>query len=192
MSEPLRRATPLRGEGGAGQPCRVAVAGNRTWLTADSLAVGCRDFPSVKAALTDSRTYRTHPCSGPRSGYSHPRSGIDSFHRVPHIPVVYMVAPRQLPSFRSWWIHSHAPLRVCLACIALKLPAQPSGRASIHCGTAAVVLAFVVSSGTGGGGLHCICFCCGSIFGSVTSLARGAADSRISVLRNLIAEVFRT
>ncbi len=49
---------------------------------------------------------------------------------------------------------------------------------SIHCGTAAVVLAVVVSSGTGGGGLACVCFCCGSIFGSVTSPARGGRQLR--------------
>jgi len=74
----------------------------------------------------------------------------------------------------------------------LEVAGAAIGGGSIRCGTAAVVLAFAVSSGTGGGGLSCVCFCCVCIFGSVTSLVRGAADSRMSVLRNPIAEVFRT
>ncbi len=39
----------MRGEGGAGQSCRVAVAGNRAWLKADSLVVGCRECPPSRS-----------------------------------------------------------------------------------------------------------------------------------------------
>ncbi len=66
--------------------------------------------------------------------------------------------PDGMPSDRSRGIPSPAPLRVCLACIALKLPVLSSWVRSIRCGTAAVVLAVVVSSGTGAEGLPASAF----------------------------------
>ncbi len=128
---------------------------------------------SVKVSLADCRAYRTHPDSSPRSGLSAPSVRHRQLPPCATYPFSCcgrspLVCPHPLS-----WIHSPVPLRVCLACIALKLPVLSSWVRSIHCGTAAVALAVVVSSGTGGGDLACVCFCCGSIFVSVTSLAVG-------------------
>ncbi len=144
------------------------------WLLA-VIAHGSQPIVSRSVAVTALRQGRTHLYVGrialTRTAafgrvLTHPQPGIGSFRRVPHILfVLWSPPPDYLTSDRLRWIHSLAPLRVCLACIALKLLAQSSWVRSIHCGTAAVVLAVVVSSGTGGGVLACVCFCCGGIFG---------------------------
>ncbi len=171
----------MRGEGGAGLPCRVAVAGNRAWLTGDGLVVGCRDCPPSRSrspvvgriALTrtavPSRIWRT-------------LCPVSAASAVCHISIfVLWSLPVGLPSDRSRWIHSLAPLRVCLACIALLL--EVAGAAVIgevypmrhrrRC------VCLSCKFRHRGGGLACVCFCCGGIFVSVTSPARGVCRSRM-------------
>ncbi len=154
LIEPPRRTTPLRGEGGAGQPCRVAVVGNRSWLTGDGLVVGCLHYPPSRSHSSICRAYRSHRWS-PIAVLGRVRRTISpaltasamchiSFSCCGRSSDSTLTARGGFSALRR--SVSDSRVSPCTS----KLPAQPSLVRSIHCGTAAVVLAVVVSSGTGG------------------------------------------
>lgn len=80
-------------------------------------AVGCRDRRRSKSFIVCCRSPPSYSPRSPRSSDTSPQSGIAA-HRVPQFPI--LVCGRSSQMLVVWLTgdSSHAPLRICLACMA--------------------------------------------------------------------------
>ncbi len=107
--------THLRGGSGSSVPrggCRISHTAHGR-----GFAVGCRERRRSRSFSVCRRSPPSYSPRSPRSGNPPPQSGIAT-HRVPLFPI--LVCGRSSQMLVVWLTgdSSHAPLRVCLACMA--------------------------------------------------------------------------